>query len=199
LKKEKSNKAKAEALQHAIIEHIEKHYEEDPEFYERFSDKLKVIIEEYKNNWETLASELEQLRDDMKRGRDSEETFGFNPKSEVPFLGLLKQELFGKKNIRELGNSEINFLVNLTRDIIEIVKKEIQVIDFWENYTKQKKLRSYIISHLLDKIPNENKSNTMNVRDRGSSYYGINKKLVFTKRNEIAQKIMELAYHIYGR
>jgi type I restriction enzyme R subunit len=63
--------------------------------------------------------------------------------------------------------------------VIEIIKREIQVVDFWENYTKQKRLKSYIISNIL--LPKSR-----------------NKKMLFGKRNEIAQRLMELAYHTYG-
>jgi len=180
VKKEKSPKARAEELKYAIIEHIEKHFEEDPEFYERFSDKLKKVLEEYKENWELLAQELEKIRDNIKIGREAEKTFSFDPKTEMPFFGLLKQIIFGKETPTEnLGEENINLLVNLTEDIIEIIKKEIESVDFWENYTKQKRLKSYIISQIL--IPKSKE-----------------KHLFFEKRNEIAQRLLELAYHIYG-
>ncbi len=180
LKKEKSSKARAEELRYAIIEHIDKHYEEDPEFYERFSDRLRRILEEYRDNWDNIAIELEKIREAIKRGRESEETFGFEPKKEAPFLFLLKQEIYGKKPIETLSDEDKNLLINLTRDVIEIIKRESQVVDFWGNYTKQKRLKSYIISQIL--LPKS-----------GS------KEILFGKRNEIAQKLMELAYHIYGR
>ena len=180
VKKEKSPKARAEELKYAIIEHIEKHFEEDPEFYERFSDKLKKVLEEYKENWELLTQELEKIRDNIKIGREAEKTFSFDPKTEMPFFGLLKQIIFGKETPTEnLGEENINLLVNLTEDIIEIIKKESESVDFWENYTKQKRLKSYIISQIL--IPKSKE-----------------KHLFFEKRNEIAQRLLELAYHIYG-
>ncbi|HEC93231.1 MAG TPA: type I restriction endonuclease subunit R, partial [Candidatus Atribacteria bacterium] len=180
LKKKKSSKARAEELKYAIIEHIETHFEEDPEFYERFSDRLNRILEEYRDNWDALAIELEKLRKAMKSGRESEETFGFEPKKEMPFFGLLKQEIYSKKPIETLSNEDVDLLVNLTKDVIEIIRREIRVVDFWENYTKQKKLKSYIISSIL--LPKSGR-----------------KKILFGKRNEIAQKLMELAYHIYGK
>ncbi|RLC79342.1 MAG: restriction endonuclease subunit R [Chloroflexi bacterium] len=180
LKKKKSSKVRTEELKYAIIEHIETHFEEDPEFYERFSDRLNRILEEYKNNWDALAIELEKLREAMKSGRESEETFGFEPKKEMPFFGLLKQEIYSKRPIETLSNEDVDLLVNLTKDVIEIIRREIQVVDFWENYTKQKKLKSYIISSIL--LPRSGR-----------------KKILFGKRNEIAQKLMELAYHIYGK
>ncbi len=107
----KPAKPKAKELEHAIIEYISKHYEEDPELYERFSEKLRGILEEYKENWEILAKELEKLREELKKGRESEETFGLDPKKEMPFLGLLKREIFGKKQVIELGEGDINTLL----------------------------------------------------------------------------------------
>ncbi len=199
LKKAKSNRAKAEELKHAIIEHIEKHFEEDPEFYERFSDKLKRILEEYRDNWDALAIELEKLRDSMKKGREAEETFGFDPKKEMPFFGLLKNMIYGKKTLNSMANKEINFLIDLTKDIIEIIKREIQVIDFWESYSKQKQLRYYIISHLLKKIPKQSRTERYITKEPPMPYSSQSKGLIFKRRNEIAQKLMELAYHIYGK
>ncbi|MCW1311769.1 MAG: type I restriction endonuclease subunit R, partial [Candidatus Parvarchaeota archaeon] len=72
------NKAKAKELEYAITEYIEEHYQEDPEFYERFSDRLKKILEEYKENWEYIAKELESIREKFKIGRMAENTFGFD-------------------------------------------------------------------------------------------------------------------------
>jgi len=177
--KKKSPKTRAEELRYAVVEHIENHYEEDPEFYERFSDRLRRLLEEYRENWEILAIELEKLRDEMKKGREAERTFGFDPKKEMPFFGLLKQEIYGKVSVEELSNDDVDLIVNLTRDVVEIIREEMQSVDFWENYTKQKRLKSYIISHIL--LPRSKK-----------------KKLLFNKRNEIAQKLLELSYHIYA-
>ncbi|MCD6540210.1 MAG: type I restriction endonuclease subunit R [Candidatus Omnitrophica bacterium] len=199
LKKEKSSKAKAEELKYAIIEHIEKHFEEDPEFYERFSDLLNRLLEEYKQNWEILAAELEKLREEIKKGREGEETFGFDPKKEMPFFGLLKREIYGKREVKELTKEEMDFLINLTKDVIEIIRREINVVDFWDNYTKQKRLKSYIASHLLEQISKSDKSRIAGIKEGHAPYFtGINK-LLYGKRNEIAQKLLELSYHLYGK
>jgi len=191
----KSSKARGEELKYAIIEYIEKHYETDPELYERFSDKLKKILEEYKCNWDILAFELEKIREELKKGREDESTYiGLDPKKEMPFFGLLKQEIFGKKNIQELSDEMIDFLVGLTKKIVKIIQKEIQVIDFWENYTKQKKLKSLIISQLLKAISPQSQKKSV----KKEKSIVIEKNAFFSKRNEIAQRLMELTYHIYG-
>ncbi len=179
VKRKKSPKVRANELKCAIVEYINTHYEEDPEFYERFSDRLKKMLEEYKNNWEMIEEELKKLRNELKKGRGGEETFGFNPKKEAPFLGLLKREIYGKISINDLNKKDIGLLINLTKEITTMIKQETNTIDFWENYTKQRELKSKIINNIL--IPNSK-----------------NNKTLLKKRNEIIHKIMELSYHIHG-
>jgi type I restriction enzyme R subunit len=178
--KAKPIKAKAQELEYAILEHIEKHYEEDPEFYERFSDRLKRVLEEYRENWEEIFKELEKLREDMNKGRETENTFGLDPKREMPFFGVLKMSLFGKEPIEKLTEEDIGLILDLTRDVLSILGREIRTEDFWDNYNRQRRVRSYIIRRVL-------------------LSRGVQRKLLKEKRNEIAQRIMELAYHIFGR
>jgi len=177
IKQEKSDKAKAEELKHAIEEHIKGHQEEDPELYERFSEKLDRMLREYKENWEMLAKELEKLMEEIRMGRAEEETFGFDRKAEMPFLGLLKKDVFGVKNISDLNEKQVEILVQTTKDILERVKGEIRLVDFWGNYTAQKKLKGYIASHLLTAFK-DNRN-------------------IFKNRAMISQKIMELAFHLH--
>ncbi|MGJ8454418.1 type I restriction endonuclease subunit R [Pseudothermotoga sp. U03pept] len=197
-----SGKARVQELRHAITEYIEDHWEEDPELYERFSDRLKRLLEDYKENWEVLAIELEKLRDDIRKGREAEPTFGLDPKKEMPFFGLLKDQIFGKKPLSELSRSEIDFLVSTTKDLVEIISREVEVVDFWESSQKQKRLKSFIISHLLEKTsPAMNKNDESFVlRSKPEVYYhSAYIKNVISKRNEIAQRLLELAYHHFRK
>ncbi|MDI6722616.1 MAG: DUF3387 domain-containing protein, partial [Candidatus Aenigmarchaeota archaeon] len=47
IKEHATPKIKAEEIKNAIAEHISKHMEEDPELYERFSEKLEKLLHEY--------------------------------------------------------------------------------------------------------------------------------------------------------
>ena len=179
IKKEKSPKARAEELQYAIKEHILVHKEEDPELYERLGEKLEKLLQEYKNNWEKLADSLEELRKEANLGRSKEENYGFKPDSEMPFLGLLKKEIFGVENPSELDSSQKDLLIETTRDILELIKKDIQLVDFWNNLSAQKKLRGFISSQLLSKF-------------KGN-------KTVFKSRDSVSQKILELAFHLHNK
>ncbi len=172
--KGKTSKARAEELKYAIYEHIEKHYEEDPELYDRYSEKLKRILEEYQENWELLAQRLENLRQEIKKGREAEETYGLDPKKEMPFFGLLKREIFGRKPINELSEEDINLLLKLTKEILEIIGDNIKEVDFWSKDFAQKRLRGLIEDELIDKG-------------------------FFEKRKEITTKLLEFAYHVFGK
>ncbi len=100
-----------------------------------------------------------------------------------------------------MNEEKIKFLVDLIKNIIEIIKGETKVVDFWESYSKQKRLKSYIISHLLKSPlppPKYNKDQFV-VGESPTPYYTDKRRLLFERRNEIAQRLMELSYHIYGK
>jgi len=179
LKQEESPRARADGLKNAIAEHIDRHLEEDPELYERLSEKLERLLREYKDNWEALAKELESLLEEIRQGREAEENFGFDRKKEMPFLGLLKKEVFGVKNLSELSQEQIDLLVETTKDILERIKQDTQLVDFWNKIPAQKRLKGYIASHLLTAFKNN--------------------PVLFGKRIALSQKITELAFHIYGQ
>lgn len=176
--KDKSAKAKAEELRHAISEYIEKHEVEDPELYARFSEKLEKLLQQYHENWEQIARELELLRAEMRQGREAEENYGLDRKKELPFLGLLKREVYGVSDISELSQEQKERLVQITKDILERIKTDTALVDFWSNVSAQKRLKGFITSHLLTEFNNNEQ--------------------LFSRRIVLSQKIVELAFHLYG-
>lgn len=178
LHEERSPRAKTEKLKNAIAAHILKHTEEDPELYERFSDKLEKLLQKFKEHWDELARELESLLEEIRQGRADEENFGFDRKTEMPFFGLMKKEVVGQKALTDLKQEEMDLLVQTTKEILERVKRDTTLVDFWNNANAQKKLKSYISSHLLTVFKNQ------------PAFFG--------KQTAISQRIIELAFHIYG-
>lgn len=176
LKEEKSPRAQAEEMKSAISQYVEKHFEEDPELYERFSEKLEKLLREHKDNWNLLVKELSELLEELRKGREDEENYGFDRKFEMPFYALLKKEIFGKTSIKP---EDMDILITTTKDILERVKQDTQLVDFWNNVPAQKRLRGYISSHLLTEFRNS--------------------PTLFNKRLIISQKISELAFHLYGK
>ena len=56
-------------MEHAIRKHCTIHFDEDPAFYKRLSDKLEKLILDHKNNWQALAEGYEALRKEALAGR----------------------------------------------------------------------------------------------------------------------------------
>jgi type I restriction enzyme, R subunit len=178
IKTRKSARANAEEITHAIRQHITENYETDPEFYDRLGEKLERVLAEYRDNWERLLKELEDVLESLKQGRENENNYGFDIKNELPFLALLKRELYSKTKMEELPEAERESLISTTADIIEMLRRETQQqVDFWENYSAQKRVRAYILNQLL------------------SAFRG-NKEFV-KNRNQVVEKILELANYTH--
>lgn len=176
LKEEKSARAQAEEMKNAISQYVENHLEEDPELFERFSEKLEKLLREHKDNWDLLVKELAEILEDLRKGREGEENFGFDRRTEMPFFALLRKEIFGAT---EVSTTDMDILISTTKDILEQVRQATQMVDFWNNVPAQKRLRGYISSHLLTEFKNS--------------------PTLFNKRIVLSQKISELAFHLYGK
>lgn len=177
----KSDRAISEEIKYAVREFININMPKDPELYARLSERLEQILEEFKNNWAELRKALEQLRHDIKAGRAKENTYGYDASHEMPFLGLLKTEFYGKKSFEELSDEQMGVLKNLTDNVLSRFKKETEIVNFWNNVALQQELRTSIIKLLIS--PEIKKC----VPD------------IVNRRKDIAQKLMELGYQHFGR
>lgn len=173
IRAQKLPRASAEEMTHAIRQHIHENYESDPEFYDRLGEKLEKVLAEYRDNWERLAQELQEVLENLQQGRANENNYGFNPRSELPFLALLKREAYGNTDLAELPESERELLISTTQDMLEIMRCEMAQVDFWDSYPAQKKLKAFLLNRLLTNF----RSNREFIRNR----------------NQVAEKIMELA------
>lgn len=177
----KSDRAVSEEIKYAVREFININMPKDPELYARLSERLEQILEEFKNNWAELRKALEQLRRDIKAGRAKENTYGYDASHEMPFLGLLKTEFYGKKTFEELSDEQMAVLKNLTDDVLSRFKQETEAVNFWNNVALQQELRTSIIKLLISpEIKNQ-------VPD------------IVKRRKDVAQKLMELGYQHFGR
>ena len=61
--------SKASEMEHAIRKHCTVHFDEDSAFYQRLSEKLERLIQEHKDNWDTLAQDYEAQRREAEAGR----------------------------------------------------------------------------------------------------------------------------------
>ena len=136
--------AKASEMEHAIRKHCTVHFDEDPAFYKRLSEKLEKLIQEHKENWEVLAEGYEHLRSEALAGRTSPEE-GLT-KEATTFYDYVVQLAFESGEV-PLANRQR--LKKLLAEIVEMMQGTIGIIDFWKKPIEVKKLRGNIDTELL--------------------------------------------------
>ena len=166
----KSKKSQALDMEHAVKYYIEKHHQEDPAFYKKLSERLKAILDAFRDNWDALAEELRNFIREVKKGREEDRT-GLDPKTQAPFLGVLIEE-YDKKPDEQTMKSFCEAVV----DMVDHIRQEIRVVDFWRSRHAQDILRLWIINEVddLNLIP-------------------------FEKQEKLADRFMELAKALHVR
>lgn len=136
--------AKASEMEHAVRKHCTVHFEEDPAFYNRLSDKLEKLIQEQKDNWEALAEAYEQLRKEALGGR--KEVVEGLTKEATTFYEYVLHLAFDRHEVPAEYWQPLKYV--MTR-IVEILQETIDIIDFWKKPVEVKKLRGTIDTELL--------------------------------------------------
>mgnify|MGYP005846373887 CR=1 FL=1 len=136
--------AKASEMEHAIRKHCTVHFDEDPAFYARMSEKLERLIQEHGKNWQVLASEYEKLRDEAAAGR-VEAKQGLT-KEETTFYDFVTHLVYPDGVIPLEDNASLE---QLMQRIVSLLQETIGVIDFWEKAIEVKKLRGNLDTEIL--------------------------------------------------
>jgi type I restriction enzyme R subunit len=136
--------AKASEMEHAIRKHCTVHFDEDPAFYKRLSEKLEKLIQEHQNNWQALAEGYEQIRNEAMEGR-TDAIEGLT-KEATTFYDYVVQLAF---NGGDVPPDSVTPLKKLMARIVEILQATIDIIDFWRKPIEVKKLRGDIDTEIL--------------------------------------------------
>jgi type I restriction enzyme R subunit len=129
----KTPKSKASEMEHAIRWHIKVNLDKDPALYNRFKDRLEMILNAYKENWEEILKELTALKEEMKVERKKEE----------PFFDLISSFT---GNDREADNGRIQLL---TEKVHSIIKESAQIKNFWTKSTEIRKMEGIVEEELI--------------------------------------------------
>lgn len=141
--------AKASEMEHAIRKHCTVHHDEDPAFYKSLSQKVENLIDQYQDQWEKLAEELEKLRTVAIEGRKQGEE-GMSREAST-FFEHIANEAFENGEVPPAAKAKMRVLMEA---VVETLQESIASIDFWNNSDKQKKTRSEIKTALtLTGIP----------------------------------------------
>jgi type I restriction enzyme R subunit len=147
-------KTKVAVVEHAIRHHLDTELDDDPELQASFAAALAEILEQFKDNWQTIYAELEKLRQRIKNA-ENEPTYGLHKKKQMPFFRMFKTECFGDT---ELDEARVAQNVALTQQVFMVIEQELQLTGFWESIPASNKLQSEIQKILLSpdfiKLPN---------------------------------------------
>jgi len=94
VKSRNRTKTKAAEIEHAIRHHLNVELDDDPDLQASFSETLKKIFEEFRDNWAKIAEELEKLRQRIIDA-GKEPSYGLHRKKQMPLFRMLKKEVFG--------------------------------------------------------------------------------------------------------
>jgi type I restriction enzyme R subunit len=139
-----NDEAKASEMEHALRKHCTVHFDEDPAFYTKLSEKLEKLIEQHRDNWKALASELEQLRTEAVAGR-TDTVEGLTKEASTFYDLVLKIAYDGTGPPAE----DRTTLKKLMLAIVEMLQDTIDVLDFWRKPIEVKKLRGNIDTEIL--------------------------------------------------
>jgi type I restriction enzyme, R subunit len=144
IEKNRTAKAKASEMEHAIRKHFKVNFEKDPGLYTKLSEKLEALIKAHKDNWDLLYKDLFELRKETEAGR-KDAIEGVSPTA-APFYDQIALIAFGKSGIPKNHQPTIKKLVE---DVIEKLHDTIDIINFWSNFPEVSKLRGAISDLIL--------------------------------------------------
>jgi len=141
IEKNKSSRAKASEMEHAIRKHCKVHFHEDPSLYKRLSDKLDALIQQHKEDWDALANALEDLSEETQQGRgDAVSTLT------ATFRDLVADLAFKGDDLSE---ADLMALDVVTDRALEKLRETIHIVDFWENNFQIKRLKGELSDVVL--------------------------------------------------
>ncbi|MCY3933141.1 MAG: HsdR family type I site-specific deoxyribonuclease [Acidobacteria bacterium] len=155
-------KTKAAAIEHAIRHHLDVDLDDDPDLRASFTEALVAIFEQFRDNWNKIYDELEQLRKRIVKAAD-EPTYGLHRKKQMPFFRMFQRELPDRdrpsaesSEVAEtrfvhgpVDEDRISYLVDLTQKVYLVVERELKLTGFWESLPARNKLKAEIQQILL--------------------------------------------------
>lgn len=167
-----SPRAKASEMEHAARHYISQRLQEDPVYYQRLSQRLEDILQAFQERWEALVAALQELTEEIRAGRPADQS-GLDPRTHAPFLSILVEETAADG---EPPPEQLSRLAKLTVELVDHIRQQISMVDFWRTPPLQNELRGWIVQYLdqQDVVP-------------------------FERQAALADRLMELAKALHAR
>lgn len=141
-----SERSKASKMEHALRAHIRQHFEEDPVRYQRLSERLEQVLTAMKDNWVEIIKAWRAMMEEV-RNEGQEDAFGLDPKTQAPFVWVLLEEMGAGDSPTD---TQLSKATEVVLELVEHLRQEIRIIDFWRNGQAQGVLKGWVFD-LLDR------------------------------------------------
>ncbi len=149
LNNHKSSRAKASEVENAIKHHIKINIDEDPEYYNKLSERLENIIRRHEEKWDELVQLLLDLRDNIEEDHQKQaDDLGLSP-TELSFYNILIAKLGGEQTVDE---NRAKAVVQL---LVEMLDDATQIVDFFSKWDEQKRVKRDIKRILIEEFVDE--------------------------------------------
>jgi len=120
------------------------------------SEKLERILQDLKDNWTELETELRRFIDEELKEGHEQEVEGLDAKMQAPFFGILK-EAIEEYSGQALDGDTFRSVISSTIEIVDHIRHEINRVGFWRDPPSRQRLENWIYrclrrSHL---VPND--------------------------------------------
>lgn len=139
-----STRAKASEMEHAIRKHCTIHFDEDPAFFKRMSEKLDSLIAKHGEDWKILTEAYEELRAEIRSGRAK--VIAEQPAEVMVFRDNLF-DLIGEGAMLSMEDSAM--VDALSASLVSIIREAIVIVDFWRKPDQVRRLRANIDTELM--------------------------------------------------
>ena len=138
----RSGKARASEMEHAIRWHIKVNMDKDPALYTLFNERLQRILDAHKEHWDVMVSELANLRADIGEGRKDEASIVHQ--HATPFFELIVLEAgIDTKNPDTIGSA-----ANIAELLYARIKEFILIPNCWQKSNERRQLESDVRDEL---------------------------------------------------
>ncbi len=125
----KNKKARASEMEHAIRRHIKVNISKDPGMYKKFLDRMEDILKRYKDNWDQIVEEFENLRNDIDKGRNNGDQESGLTVQELPFYDVVRMIAYPEGVVPEDDKVQLKKIV---AEAVHLLQDAINKPNFWE-------------------------------------------------------------------
>lgn len=137
----RSLRAQAAEMEFAARHHLRRHFQEDPVYYQKLSQRLEEILRTFAENWE---AQVRALRAFIREYRAAHADMSREDRVMQPFLRLLVEATPKERPIRQ----DRERLAAVTVEMVDQIRAETDRVDFWRNVVAQEQLRGRIVQYL---------------------------------------------------